>query len=104
MSDWQHPFVDVFKRYEVYDRNQAFKGSVSVFQDNTIARKCLKLSGATPSNSTVTIPSDGTMELTGRYLYYQFLPTHGKYFVVRLQIGIKDRDVGVKFVLTNMEK
>lgn len=104
IGDWQHPFVDIFKRYEVYARTQAFKGTVSDTQDNTIARKCLKLTGATPSNSTVTIPSDGTMELTGRYLYLQLLPIHAKYFVIRIQIGLKDREPGVRFVVTNMEK
>lgn len=91
IGDWQHPFVDVFKRFETFTRTQAFKGTVSEHQDTAIARKCLKLTGATPSNSTVTIPSDGNMELTGRYLYFQFQPMHGKFFVIRAQIGLKDR-------------
>ena len=32
------------------------------------------------------------------------LPSHGKYFVIRVHIALKDREPGVKFVLTNMEK
>ena len=104
IGDWQHPFVDIFKRYDTFNRTQAFKGTVSELQDNTIARRCLKLTGATPSNSTVVIPADGNMELTGRYLYLQLQPLQGKYFVIRVQLGIKDREPGVKFVFTNMDK
>lgn len=33
--DWQHPFVDVFKQFGVYELAQTqSKGQVSVVQDN----------------------------------------------------------------------
>jgi hypothetical protein len=34
LSDWQHPFVDFFKRYNTYDSPKSFKGSVSVIHVN----------------------------------------------------------------------
>lgn len=30
VSDWQHPFVDVFKRYNTFDAPRSYKGSVNV--------------------------------------------------------------------------
>ena len=30
LSDWQHPFVDVFKRYNTFDAPKSFKGSVNI--------------------------------------------------------------------------
>jgi hypothetical protein len=30
VSEWQHPFVDVFKKYSTFDAPKAFKGSVTI--------------------------------------------------------------------------
>jgi len=30
LADWQHPFVDVFKRYDTFDAPKSYKGSVSI--------------------------------------------------------------------------
>lgn len=29
-SDWQHPFVDVFKKYDTFDAPRSYKGSVNI--------------------------------------------------------------------------
>jgi hypothetical protein len=30
VTEWQHPFVDIFKRYNTFDAPKSFKGSVTV--------------------------------------------------------------------------
>jgi len=30
VSEWQHPYVDVFKKYSTFDAPKAFKGSVTI--------------------------------------------------------------------------
>ena len=30
VTEWQHPFVDVFKKYDTFDAPKAFKGSVTI--------------------------------------------------------------------------
>ena len=42
--------------------------------------------------------------LIGRYLYVELLTSPEKYFCIHLEIGIKDREPGVRLTLTNMEK
>lgn len=32
VSDWQHPFVDIFKKYNTFDAPRSFKGSVNIIQ------------------------------------------------------------------------
>lgn len=83
-SDWQHPFVDVFKKYGTFDAPRSYKGSVNIIhvlkkiiKDPIIARKCFKLSGSILSNNSVTIP-DPTSDikqcnLTGRYVLNNLL-------------------------------
>lgn len=77
-------------------------------QDPTIARRCFKVTGSILSNNTVTIPDPTgevkTTNLIGRYLYVELLTAPEKYFCVHLEIGIKDREPGVRLTLTNMEK
>ncbi len=34
LSDWQHPFVDVFKRYNTYEAPKSYKGSVNIVHVN----------------------------------------------------------------------
>lgn len=29
-SEWQHPFVDVFKKYGTFDAPRSYKGSVNI--------------------------------------------------------------------------
>lgn len=84
-------------------------------QDPTIARKAFKITGSILSNNTVTIP-DPTSEikhcnLIGRYvptittqIYVEFLAAPEKYFCIHFEIAIKDREPGVRFTFTNMEK
>ena len=30
VSDWQHPFVDVFKRYNTFEAPRSYKGNVAI--------------------------------------------------------------------------
>lgn len=83
LSDWQHPFVDVFKRCNTFDAPKSYKGSVTIVhvnsllknQDPAIARKTFKLSGSILSNNTITIPDPNSdiksCNLTGRYIYVE---------------------------------
>lgn len=69
--DWQHPFVDVFRQFGVYDSAVAqSKGQVSVVQDNEIGRKVIRLQGAISANNCVNIPENPSksLGLTGRYV------------------------------------
>lgn len=30
VTEWQHPFVDVFKKYNTFDAAKSFKGAVTI--------------------------------------------------------------------------
>lgn len=79
VGEWQHPFVDVFKKYSTFDAPKSFKGAVTIIhvslritQDPTIARKAFKITGSILSNNTVTIPDPSgevkACNLIGRYV------------------------------------
>jgi len=35
VAEWQHPFVDVFKKYNTFDAAKSYKGSVSIIHVRT---------------------------------------------------------------------
>jgi hypothetical protein len=45
--DWQHPFVDVFKKYSTFDAPRSYKGSVNIIHvqiyDNQGPCHCKKM-------------------------------------------------------------
>ena len=71
------------------------KGNVTVIHDPGIARKCMKLSGTVPSNSTVSVPTPGgelkQCDLTGRYLYVEMFVLPEKFFIIHVDLAVKDR-------------
>jgi hypothetical protein len=43
-----------------------------------------------------------SLNLTGRYIYVEFLPIKGRYFTIHLDLQIKDRDPLIKLTISNM--
>jgi len=86
VTEWQHPFVDVFKKYDTFDSPKSFKGSVTIYHDPIIARKSFKITGSILSNNTVTVPDpNGEIKycnLIGRYLYIELFASPEKYFCI----------------------
>ncbi|CAD8163025.1 unnamed protein product [Paramecium octaurelia] len=105
--NWQHPFVDVFKQFGVFEiAHTQSKGQVSVVQDNSIGRKIIRLLGAISANNMVQIPDPcqgiKQLGLTGRYIYIEFIPIKGRYFTIHFDLQIKDRDPLIKLTVSNM--
>lgn len=43
-----------------------------------------------------------SLNLTGRYIYVEFLPVKGRYFTIHFDLQIKDRDPPIKLTISNM--
>ena len=71
-----------------------------------MGRKIIRLLGAISANNSVSIPdpSQGmkSLNLTGRYIYIEFLPVKGRYFTIHFDLQIKERDPLIKLTISNM--
>jgi hypothetical protein len=45
VTEWQHPFVDVFKKYNTFDAPKAFKGSVTIIHVHISSSRILPSQG-----------------------------------------------------------
>eukprot|EP00775_Hariotina_reticulata_P002580 gene2580-2882_t len=71
-SDWQHPFVNVFKLCDVEQRrNVEVAGKVVQRMDDVIHRKVYQISGTIPAVNFVKVPKAKPLNLTGRFCYLQ---------------------------------
>ncbi|KAL4455065.1 hypothetical protein ABPG74_006447 [Tetrahymena malaccensis] len=104
---WQHPFVDVFRKFCVFDSsNKAKKGGVADAQDNNIGRRVLRIAGAVSASNYLNIPDPAqglkSLQLVGRYLIIEFLPCAGKYFHMHFDFNISNREPITRFSISNM--
>ncbi|KAM9716313.1 WD repeat-containing protein 90 [Menidia menidia] len=103
-KDWQHPYVNIFKHVRIEDWKKAAKeGDVSAYTDKTLRCPVFRIKGPIPANSYILIPknTNQSLGLTGRFLYLLFRPTPGKYFVVHLDVAVKEGQV-VRISFSNM--
>lgn len=106
--DWQNPFVDVFRKFNVFDSSQeSKKGNISDTQDKFIGRRVLKLDGKISAANYINIPDPQlgikSLQLTGRYIYIEFLPsTLKRVFNMYLDFVISDREQVIRFSISNL--
>lgn len=86
---WQHPFVDLFKYVHLADWMLAQKeGDVTEGMDKLLGKRVFVLVGSVCAANFIQIPrpksSLRSLDLTGRFLYFQLLVPAGKLFALHL--------------------
>uniref|UniRef100_A0A3P9PZA8 CFA20 domain-containing protein n=1 Tax=Poecilia reticulata TaxID=8081 RepID=A0A3P9PZA8_POERE len=105
-TGWQHPYVNIFKHVKVEQWKRSAKaGDVASSMDRTLRCPVFSIKGPVPTNSYILVPksSHQSLGLTGRYFYLLFRPTPGKYFMVHLDVAVKEGQV-VRISFSNMFK
>ncbi|XP_053722443.1 WD repeat-containing protein 90 isoform X2 [Synchiropus splendidus] len=103
---WQHPYVNIFKHVKVEEwRKSAKEGDVSTYTDKTIKCSVFRIRSSFTANSYILVPkySHQSLGLTGRYFYLLFKPIPSTYFVVHLDVAVKEGQV-VRISFSNMFK
>ncbi|XP_064636675.1 WD repeat-containing protein 90-like [Lineus longissimus] len=103
---WQHPFVNVFKHFNVASWKKSTKeGEVVSTMDRTLKCTVYRITGSIPAGNYIQLPktSSQSLGLTGRYLYIFFKPVPTKYFVVHVDVTTLDGLV-VRISFSNLFK
>ncbi|CAH1794798.1 unnamed protein product [Owenia fusiformis] len=103
---WQHPYVNVFKHFEIGSWKKSSKeGEVVTVMDRTIKCTVYKITGSIPASNYIQLPTtlSQSLGLTGHYLYLMFKPIPGKYFVVHLDVATADNLI-VRISFSNLFK
>ncbi len=66
--------------------------STFFFQDKMLKGTVYRITGSIPAGNYIQLPKTSTQSLglTGRYMYLQFKPIPGKYFVVHIDVATQD--------------
>jgi len=102
---WQHPFVDVFKTFDVAKAEQ--RGDVSDEMDRTICKRVHRICGTISANNYILLPNPRakketkTLGLTGEFIYLQLKPFGLRFFLVHLDFTVAAMNV-LRLTLSNM--
>ncbi|XP_041363253.1 WD repeat-containing protein 90-like isoform X2 [Gigantopelta aegis] len=103
---WQHPYVNVFKHFNVSTWKKSTKeGEVAAVMDKSVKGTVYRISGAIPAGNFIQLPKTGSqcLGLTGRYLYLLFRPVPAKYFVAHIDVATQDNLI-VRVSFSNLFK
>ena len=105
---WQLPYVNLFKHLKIdqQDWSKVDKsGHVSSKMDKTVKGTVCRIAGSVPAKCYLMLPKKGdqNLALCGRYLYLQFKPIAGKYFVFHVEVAADD-DLVVRISISNLYK
>lgn len=96
VSSWQHPFVNIFKHFDIDSAKKCSKqGDVTRLIDREL--KCLvyRIRGLVPSSNFIQFPSQSNsstpLGLTGRLFYVLFRPMFDKHFYFHFDILTSER-------------
>jgi hypothetical protein len=95
---YQHPFVDVFQKFKLFDETQVTKeGDVTHTIDKKLGKRIYKIQGSTSASNYVQTPCKGakykSLGLTGKYNYIIMKTQTGKYFSIHLDFIVNDENL-----------
>ena len=119
-QDWQHPYVNVFKKFSHLIEK---KGDSNEELDAVISKRVYRVNGAISANNYISIPDsskgagsarDGSsnasstagysLGLTGEYIYIQMRTVANRYFSIHLDFNVAERSMLERISLSNMHK
>ncbi|CAF1001384.1 unnamed protein product [Adineta steineri] len=104
-NSWQHPFVNIFKHFEINSSKKCVKqGDVSPIMDRDLKSTVYRIRGLIPANNYIQFPSQSSNQnlgLLGRLFYILFRPIYDKYFCIHIDILTHEQHL-IHISLSNM--
>ncbi|CAF2044469.1 unnamed protein product [Rotaria magnacalcarata] len=104
-SSWQHPFVNIFKHFDINSAKKCVKnGDVSTFIDRDLKSIVYRIRGLVPANNYIQFPSESLNQslcLTGRLYYLLFRPMFDKCFCIHIDILTYEKHL-IRISLSNL--
>ncbi|CAF3380141.1 unnamed protein product [Rotaria socialis] len=104
-STWQHPYVNIFKHFDIGSTKKCTKqGDVTALMDRELKSTVFRIRGLVPANNYIQFPaqsSNQTLALTGHLFYALFRPIFDKFFSIHIDILTHEQHL-VRISLSNL--
>ncbi|CAF3845969.1 unnamed protein product [Rotaria magnacalcarata] len=104
-STWQHPYVNIFKHFDIGSTKKCTKqGDVTALMDRDLKSTVFRIRGLVPANNYIQFPaqsSNQTLALTGHLFYALFRPIFDKFFSIHIDILTHEQHL-VRISLSNL--
>ncbi|CAF3494978.1 unnamed protein product [Rotaria sp. Silwood2] len=104
-STWQHPYVNIFKHFDIGSTKKCAKqGDVTALMDRDLKSTVFRIRGLVPANNYIQFPaqiSNQNLALTGHLFYVLFRPIYDKFFSIHIDILTHEQHV-VRISLSNL--